>query len=473
MARNSNSGWSRPWAAFFALVIVLGGVAVSLGFGVRLRGALERSAEKRIATTSQSLQGSVTNELGRYSDSVRLAAAALSAQSTPTRGGFDKITTAVAAQDLTAVRSITFVVRATPTTVGEVRPYWRARGAEGLDPQPVEGLQEHLFTVFSRGLGDFERPPIGVDQGAAQAEVDVTKLARTGKDVAISDAYVRLADTKLPKAQQRLSFDVVAPVFGDKQAVAGYLVLNVGGNEFVSTTLFRAAGDLLDAQLLTRSGGGSLAEVAAVVQQSVTRSTFRRTQNFEAGQRQWTLRTSAAYTTLLPNAGRTDMAVVIAGSVLAVMFGSLMYLQMSAAKRTEEEISLEVAERVEAYEKGSDRTRLEELVGGLLEAGQVSEVDLRVVVDDAVATVLPEDTTPEITIGELAAVRADVVLLRHLVGTMVTDAVRRTPDGEEPRISIGLDPEVGPERVRLVIESAGTAVGCTLPAVEQMAANPS
>jgi len=38
--------------------------------------------------------------------------------------------------------------------------------------------------------------------------------------------------------------------------------------------------------------------------------------------------------------------VVLAGSTLAVMFGTLMYLQMSATKRMEQEIELEVAERV-------------------------------------------------------------------------------------------------------------------------------
>ncbi len=42
------------------------------------------------------------------------------------------------------------------------------------------------------------------------------------------------------------------------------------------------------------------------------------------------------------------MAVLLAGSVLSVMFGTLMYLQMSATARADQEIELEVAERLTA-----------------------------------------------------------------------------------------------------------------------------
>lgn len=473
MARNSNSGWSRPWAAFFALVIILGGVAVSLGFGVRLRSALERNANTRVTTTSVILQTTVTDELSRYADSVRLAAAALSAQPEPTRAGFEEITAAVAAQELTAVRAITFIVPAAPDEVGSVGPYWRERGARGLSPEPVNGLQQHLFTVFSRGLNKLAAPPIGADQGAAQSEVDVAKLAEDGKDVAISDAYFRLADAKLPQLQKQLSFDVVAPVYGAGKKVAGFLVLNVIGNDFISSTLTRAAGDLLDAQLLTRSGTGDLAEVAAVVRQDTGGVQFRRTQNFEAGQRQWTLRTSADYRTLLPTAGRTDMVVVVAGSVLAVMFGSLLYLQMSATKRVDEEISLEVAEGIELVE-GRLRAALtaqESLVSELLRtaaAAHTTEVDLKALVEEVV-----EAGSAPVTVGDLPPVRTNEAFLRLLVDTMLADALQRTPPGEDATITVTADPGAAAGVVRLLVDSGGTVVACTLPGVEQMAANPS
>jgi hypothetical protein len=345
--RNANSGWSRRWSAFFAIVIILGGVAVSLGFGVRLRSALERNAESRMATASISLETTVTEQLARYIDTVRLAAAALSTLDTPTARAFTDITSAVANQKLTATTGIRFVVPAGHDAVGRVAPYWRARGAGDLKIGKVAGLQEHLFTVFARGLNGAAAPPVGADQGVVPAEVEVTRLARTANGVAVSDAYVLLSDAKKPKAQQQLSFDVAAPVAGPDKRPAGYVMLSVSGTDFITRLLTRDAGDLLDAQLLTRSGGGKLIEVATVLHAGRT-ADVRRVQDFQAGQRQWLLRTSADRDVLLPAAGRTDMVIVLAGSTLAVMFGTLMYLQMSATKRIEQEIEEEVGERLAA-----------------------------------------------------------------------------------------------------------------------------
>jgi hypothetical protein len=345
VARERKSGWSRPWAAFFALVIILGGVAVSLGFGVRLRAALERNAQTRMATASTSVQTAVTNELGRYADAVRLSAAALSALPAPTAAAFDKICAAVGEQKLTAVRAMTFIA---PGETG-MTARWRGRGATGFTPRTTAGLQEHLYTVFSRKLAGKNAPAVGTDQGAAQAVLDATRSATSGAGVAVTDAYVQLADAELPKTQQQLSFDVIVPAAG-----FGFVSLSVAATEFVTANLSRAAGDLLDAQLLTRSGTGTLAEVATVARGDG--SGFRRTENFTAGERQWVLRTSASYESLLPSAGRTDMVVVIGGATLAVMFGTLMYLQMSATARTEKEIAAEVAEQLRRINPDAEKT---------------------------------------------------------------------------------------------------------------------
>ena len=197
----------------------------------------------------------------------------------------------------------------------------------------------------------------------------------------------------------------------------------------------------------------------------------------------------------MPNAGRTDVVVVVAGSALAVMFGTLMYLQMSATKRTDQEIELEVAERIEEYEATGEPARRqrslaaqEALVSELLSvaaAASTAEVDLRALVDQVVAAA--QDAGPHeeadapgeaavITVGDLPPVRTNAALLRFLVGSMLADALRRTPAGEAAQVAITAEP--GPDTVRLLVDSGGTTVGCTLPAgarsaIEQMAANPS
>ncbi len=433
MARDSNSGWSRPWAAFFAVIIVLGGVAVSLGFGIRLRGALERNAVSRLAASSAAVQTTVTNELGRYADAVRLGAAAIAALPEPTAGAFRKIAAAVDAQGLTGVRSLSLVVTDSPGLTSR----WRDRGAGGFTPKPGADLREHLYPVFTAGLAEHAAPPTGVDQGAAQAVVDVTHLATEENSVAVSDAYVRLADLDLPATDRALSFDVVAPI-----GSIGFAVLNVVARDLVTVGLaLAAAGNDLDAQLLTRSGSGELAEVAAVVRSDGTG--FRHTANFTTGERQWVLRTSATYQTLLPNAGRTDMVVVIAGATLATMFGILMYLQMSATARTEQEITLEVAERLDAAQGAREAL----LAGLLTPPGEGEEVDLGALVRslDLAGT----------DVEDLPTVRGDAALLRRLVTTLVAEARSRIP--ADARLTVTA------EGGRLRAGDGETTLSCPLP----------
>lgn len=346
-SRNSKSGFSRGWAAFFAVVIILGGVAVSLGVGVRLRSALERNAQARVETASRLLQTTVDEQLARYVDTVRVVAAAMNTLGTPDADSFSDITAAVAEQKLTAASAIRFVAPATPEEVDGVDAYWRARGAKKLTVVPLKGAQQHLFTIFGRGLNGDTAPPAGIDQAAAVAMIEVTRIARSSDGVAVSDAYVLLSDVKKPDDEQQLSFDVVAPVSAGDGKVAGFVVLSIGGTDFVSTLLTRAAGDLLDASLMTRSATGELAEVATV-QRPGRSADFRYAVDFVSGQRQWVLRTGADQDVLLPATGRTDMVIVLAGSVLAVMFGTLLYLLISAPQRLEREIEAEVAERMEA-----------------------------------------------------------------------------------------------------------------------------
>lgn len=101
------------------------------------------------------------------------------------------------------------------------------------------------------------------------------------------------------------------------------------------------------------------------------------------------------------------------------------------------------------------------------------DLDLRAVVDEVVADGLhPAGDEPEVAVGDLPPVRADAALLRQVLDTMLAEAVRRTPADEVAEIEVSADPQTAPGRVRLLVECAGTVVVLTLPAAEQMAANP-
>ena len=48
--RNAKSGWSPGWSAFFAIVIILGGMAVSLSATKRIEKEIADEVEERMAT---------------------------------------------------------------------------------------------------------------------------------------------------------------------------------------------------------------------------------------------------------------------------------------------------------------------------------------------------------------------------------------------------------------------------------------
>ncbi|MDT5041793.1 MAG: hypothetical protein QOE51_2778 [Actinoplanes sp.] len=259
MARRSTGSWSRGWSVFFALVVVLGGMAGSLGLAAHLHNALQRSAETRMTATSAALQSALSGQLSAYIDTVRASAAGLNALPTPTAAGFTGITSAIVGQYLPAAVAVRFLVPASPDQLGAVTATWRSRGAPGLTIDPVKGARQHLFTVFARGLNGVPTPAIGADQAAALAEVEGARLARTAGGIALSDPYLLPGDAALPPPQQQVSFDVLAPVYetGDRTP-AGYLSLIVRGTDLLTASLSAASGGLLDATLLTRSASGLL-----------------------------------------------------------------------------------------------------------------------------------------------------------------------------------------------------------------------
>ncbi len=96
---------------------------------------------------------------------------------------------------------------------------------------------------------------------------------------------------------------------------------------------------------------------------------------------------------------------------------------------------------------GDETTRLAELVGDVLdtsriEAGTFSyrfeEVDLRRVVDEAVeAAVLAQQDVPIVASvhGALPGIRGDRARLRQVLGNLIENAVKYSPEGEEVRVS--------------------------------------
>jgi len=115
---------------------------------------------------------------------------------------------------------------------------------------------------------------------------------------------------------------------------------------------------------------------------------------------------------------------------------------------------------------GDETTRLAELVGDVLdtsriEAGTFSyrfeEVDLRSLVDDAVeAATLAQQEVKVVTSvrGKLPPVRGDRARLRQVLGNLIENAVKYSPEGAEVRVSAA----TANGTVRIAVQDAGPGI---------------
>jgi signal transduction histidine kinase len=115
---------------------------------------------------------------------------------------------------------------------------------------------------------------------------------------------------------------------------------------------------------------------------------------------------------------------------------------------------------------GDETSRLAELVGDVLdtsriEAGTFSyrfeEVDLARVVDEAVeAAVLAQQEVPVVgsVVGRIPPIRGDRARLRQVLGNLIDNAVKYSPEGGEVRVSAA----AANGAVRIAVRDAGPGI---------------
>jgi signal transduction histidine kinase len=115
---------------------------------------------------------------------------------------------------------------------------------------------------------------------------------------------------------------------------------------------------------------------------------------------------------------------------------------------------------------GDETSRLAELVGDVLdtsriEAGTFSyrfeEVDLERVVDEAVeAAVLAQQEVPVVAsvVGRIPPIRGDRARLRQVLGNLIENAVKYSPEGGEVRVSAA----AANGAVRIAVRDAGPGI---------------
>ena len=266
--------WSwRSGAAWSVLVSMLG-VGGSLTAGVVIDAAQQHAAQDQLQRRAGAVTARVAAETRRYTDTVAMAAAALSWREALTAESFAEVAEPITRLRLPGVTSFAFLAPADTGEIAQVQQLWRTRGATGLVLKPAATGGEHFFAIFSQPLDGYTGQVTGVDASQSPAADSALRQARNRGDVVVSDAYHLTRDQYLPAGARQLSFVVVAPVLSPPAAdgtreFRGWVRIGMRGQDFIGTALRESAQDLIDVGLTadthTHTGTAQVAALRAPV----------------------------------------------------------------------------------------------------------------------------------------------------------------------------------------------------------------
>ena len=268
--------------------MLLAGAGISAGATLAAGRAEQRYADQAMDRYTDLITGSIGDEVEQYSNTLRDASAAISAQTDLTRTDFDAITANLTSNRLSGASSLALVVSASDAQTPAVQRHWRGLGADGLELVPARPGVEHHFVVFSRSFDATPLPP-GIDLGRAPQASDAMTISRGIGAVTISKAFVLLKDRGLPRAEQQLSFLFTTSIYdqGSPRRFQGWLQMGVHGSDFLAETLRTHSQGQVTALLTDHTATGDTAIVTVGVPPHAERLTRVRT--LHVGQREWRL----------------------------------------------------------------------------------------------------------------------------------------------------------------------------------------
>ena len=269
----------------------------------------------------------VTDEAGRYRDTLSDVAASAGAQSDFTAADFTEITSKLNRQRLPGAVGVAFVVSANNDQIGAVEAVWRAQGASGLTLTTVGTANEHMFSIFTRSLDSTTTVP-GRDLSQTPEPADALRVSRSTGQVTASHTYTLLRDRALPSSQQQMSFLLAAPVYGGLGTPAagrfqGWMVMNMRGGDFIEEALRSQSRGPVTVTLIDLS-----TTVPTIVARSHTAALseagpLSRQRTIIVGQRRWQLRLEPT-NTLLVSADRQMPALALGSTVLITLLVATM-----------------------------------------------------------------------------------------------------------------------------------------------------
>jgi signal transduction histidine kinase len=316
------------------LISALVVMAVAVGASSFQRHLIENSAQEALELRASTIEAAAATEVARYLGVLTVVADGMESFDTITAERFRGITDGVERLGLDGASSIVFIGPPVPAGgVEAAQARWRPDFGDGLELQPVEGQDEHVFALVSSSLDGRPDRPGGTDVTAADAPyAALLESARTGAP-AVSDAYVLLIDQQLPAEERQTSFSLVVPVERDG-GLLGWVLMGLRGQDFLGHVLDVAGEGTVGTSLEADDAAGVPTRVASVGLDG-TESSFAASRTLAVAQQDWTLSMSADLDVLVGPSRVMPRNALLAGMLLSVLVGVLVWLAVSGRQRSE------------------------------------------------------------------------------------------------------------------------------------------
>ncbi|WP_275422744.1 diguanylate cyclase domain-containing protein [Paractinoplanes tereljensis] len=212
-----------------------------------------------------------------------------------------------------------------------IQRFWRGQGVSALTLTPLAGYDEHYYVVLDR-VFDGGGTVLGVDLAQSPPVLQAMHTARQSDQMAISPTYQLLRDRNMAPELRQNSVAIAVPVRAglgtdEPDAFAGWVVMGVRGQDFLSQTLLDRGQGAVQVDLVDPAGAGKVIATARPGHRAADGALTRK-RGIVIGQRRWQV-TVWPTTELLNTTDRgmselSGIAGIALTAMLAVVTGVLV-----------------------------------------------------------------------------------------------------------------------------------------------------